>query len=230
MKEYRDKVYFDDSISLPNESGRGIQLGLHSAGPRTGTNISGFGWRDITVQVIARGVGATDPTWAQIDSTDFWAYKFAVNDKVWAAAHIPHDYLPSSPIHFHAHWLIDASASPYSTNAVTWEWTYAFAKGFDQEAFDFGLANSPQTTAKVVTASEAAGVPYQHMVTETSAVTIPGLTEPDGIIYFQLRRVNNTSSPIANQSAGVFLMTSDIHYRSTNLSTAGKAPDFYAAS
>ena len=213
--------FFEDSIVLPNDSGDGIRLGKHD-------ETDSFGWRDITVQVIARGVGATDPTWSQIDSTNLYAYKFSTGDQIWAAAHIPHDIVPNSQVHFHAHWCVDATVSPYTTNAVTWEWQYAYAKGFGQGVFDFGLANSPLTSANTVTATEAATVPYTHMVTETAAVTIPGLSEPDGIIYFRLRRISNTTSPVADQTAGVFLITSDIHYQSTNMATKQKAPNFYA--
>jgi len=157
-----DLGFFEDSVVLPNDSGEGIRLGKHD-------ETDSFGWRDITVQVIARGVGATDPTWAQVDSTSMYAYKF-----------------------------------------------------------DFGLANSPLTTANTVTATQAAGAPYTHMVTETSAVTIPGLTEPDGMIYFRLRRISNTTSPVADQAAGVFLVTSDLHYQSTNMATKQRSPNFYA--
>lgn len=172
-----------------------------------------FGWRDITGQVLVRGVAATDPAWTQISTSPFSAYKFDVNDFVWFIFHIPHDIVPGADIHFHAHWITDGTA----TGVVKWEWTYMYAKGFNQENFN--------VTGTVVTAEQAAaGTAYRHMVTETSGVSIPGLTEPDGIVYVRLRRVTNGGTDNAD---GVFLLTSDIHYQTTDAATIGKAPNFY---
>jgi len=226
-KSFGNKPFFEDSISLPTTKGKGIQLGDFSVDRIGGDTAYGFGWRDITSDVSVRGVSATDPTFTQVGSTAFRFYRFAENKHVWFNYHIPHDYLPGSPIHFHCHWFVDDSASPAS-GAVTWQWTYAFAKGFNQEAFDFSLANSPLTTANVITATQETGVPFQHMVAETEAVTIPGLTEPDGMICVQLKRIANTTSPLNNLSSNPFMVTADIHYRSTNISTKQKSPDFYA--
>ena len=231
MKEYRDKTYFDDSISLPNEKGYGIQVGKHSSGPVTGTHEAAYGWRDITSDISVRGVPATDPSFTQVGSTAFRFYRFAIDKLVWINFHVPHDlYVPptgNASVFFHTHWFVDDSASPAS-GTCTWEWTYAYAKGFNQEAFDFSLANSPLTTANVVTATQATGVPFQHMVTETAEVEIPGLTEPDGIICCSLKRISNGTSPLNELSSNPFVITTDLHYRSTNIGTAGKAPDFYA--
>lgn len=178
-----------------------------------------FGWRDITGQVLVRGVAATDPTWAQIGTSAFWAYRFALNKKVWFCWHVPHDIVPDKPIFFHAHWLTDGT----STNAVTWQWEVMYAKGFNQA--NFAVAGTTVTATQA-----AAGSAYRHMVTETQNVSISGLSEPDGIIYACLTRITNTSSPQADNGDGVFLLTSDIHYQSTNRATIGKAPNFYRAS
>ena len=234
MKEFRNKTYFEDSIALPTESGRGIQLGSYSNGPEVGTNSSEFGWRDIMSgpSIPAGTTSPTlDPTVTQIGTTGFWFPRFTIGDHTWFNYKIPHDiYIPPSgaaTIHFHAHWLVDDSASPYS-GSCTWQWTYAFAKGFDQEAFDFSLATSPQTTAKIITVTQASGIPFQHMVAETAAVTIPGLSEPDGIICAQLERVSNGTSPLGELSSEPFMIAAGVHYQSTNLATIGKAPSFYA--
>jgi len=175
-----------------------------------------FGWRDITGPIEIRGVAATDPSWARIGSSPFWAYKFATDDIVWMCFHVPHDIVPTRPVHFHAHWITDGT----STNNVTWQWTYMYAKGFNQANFS--------VTGTTVTATQAAaGTAYRHMVTETTGQTIAGLTEPDGLIYVQLSRIANTTSPQADNADGVFLLTADVHYQSTDECTAGKSPDFY---
>ena len=175
-----------------------------------------FGWRDITGPIEKRGVAATDPAWAQIGSSPFYAYKFAIDDIVWMPFHVPHDIVPTRPIFFHAHWISDGT----STNSVTWQWTYMYSKGFNQ-------ANYTVAGTAVTATQAAAGTAYRHMVTETAPVTISGLTEPDGIIYVRLARIANTTSPQLDNTDGIFLLTSDIHYQSTDECTANKAPDFY---
>ena len=172
-----------------------------------------FGWRDITADITTRGVGATDPVWTQIGSSSFYGYAFALNDVAWFNFHVPHDIVPNSLIHFHAHWITDGT----QTNSVKWQWEYMYAKGFNQAAFN--------VTGTTVTAEEAAsGTIYQHMVTETTGQQISGLTEPDGIIQVKITRLTNGGT---NNTDEVFMLTSDIHYQSTNQGTYGKAPDFY---
>jgi len=172
-----------------------------------------FGWRDITADILTRGVGATDPAWTQIGSSSFYAYAFAVNDVAWFNYHIPHDIVPNCPIHFHAHWLTDGTDSAI----VKWQWEFMYAKGFNQAAFN--------TTGTTVTAQQAgSGVAFQHMVTETEGNQIDGLTEPDGIIQCKITRVTNGA---VDNADSVFLLTADIHYQSTSMATFGKAPNFY---
>jgi len=174
-----------------------------------------FGWRDITGQVRTRGVGATDPAWAQLGSGPFYAYQFAVNDVCWMEYHVPHDIVPNSIIHFHVHWLADGT----DVNIVKWQWDYAYARGFNQEAFD--------AAGDQITAQEAgAGIAYQHMVTETAGVKLATLNEPDGMIYVKITRLTNGGSENAD---GIFVLTADVHYQSTDRATYGKAPNFYGA-
>ena len=176
-------------------------------------DVSDFGWRDITADILTRGVGATDPVWTQIGTSSFYAYAFALNDVAWFNFHIPHDIVPNAPIHFHSHWITDGT----NTNTVKWQWEYMYAKGFNQAAFN--------VTGTTVTAEQAAsGTAYQHMVTETDAQQVAGLTEPDGIIQVKITRVTNGGT---DNTDNVFLLTSDIHYQSSNMSTYGKAPNFY---
>mgnify|MGYP003572056674 CR=1 FL=1 len=205
------------SFSGPVRSANGLVLGNESGiGVKVGDAVTqDFGWRDITGQVDTR-LGATNPTWTQIGSGPFYAYAFSVNDECWVNFHIPHDIVPGSDIHLHCHWLTSGT----STNSVKWEWYYSFAKGFNQAAFN--------TTGTLITAEEAAsGVAYQHMVTETAAITISALTEPDGFLLTRMRRVTNGGSENLDT---VFVITTDVHYQSTNMPTSGKAPDFYALS
>lgn len=216
MKESGSKVFSEVTLVVPNASGKGVQLGQFADGED-----ADWGWRDITSVIEVRGVAATDPSWSRIGSTNFYAYKFGLTDIVWMTFHVPHDIVPGSGIHFHMHWFPDGT----DTNTVKWQFEYAFAKGFDQAAFDFAHAESPEVNSGTVTAEAAGpGVQYQHMVTETDAVSVPGLTEPDGLIHVAISRVTNGGT---NNTDGIFGLTADIHYQSTNMATRGKAPNFY---
>ena len=173
-------------------------------------------WHDLEGSIDTR-TGATNPVWTQIGSGPFYAYAFdditAPESECWLTYHVPHD-IGSNTVYFHTHWMTDGT----DTNTVKWEFTYTFAKGFDQEAF-----NTTGTTVSVEQAGP--GTAYQHMVAETAAVTISGMTEPDGLILVHLKRVDNGGT---NNTDTVFLLEADLHYQSTNVGTTNKAPDFYA--
>lgn len=173
-----------------------------------------FAWRDITGEIVTRGVGATDPVWTQMGTSVFYAYAFDINDVCWINYHVPHDIVPNGLIHFHTHWITNGT----STNTVKWQFEYTYAKGFNQAAF--GVA-SPTT----ITVEEAAsGTAYQHMVSESDGQQISGLTEPDGIIQTKITRLTNGGSENGDT---VYLLTADLHYQSTNAGTYAKAPNFY---
>ena len=178
---------------------------ISSAGRETG-------WRDITGAVLTRGVGATDPDWAQLGAGPFYAYRFALNDVMWMSYHVPHDFVPNTEVHFHTHWIPDGT----DANTVKWQFDYMYAKGFDQEAFNVTGANT--------TAEEAGpGVQWQHMVTESAGVDLT-ITEPDGIIYMKMTRLTNGGT---DNTDDIFVLTSDVHYQSDRMATRGKAPPFY---
>lgn len=184
----------------------------------TTTNQIGFdyGWRDLEGTIDTR-TGSTNPTWTIIGAGPFYAYAFdytPTQDEAFITYHIPHDIVPGADIHFHIHWMTNGT----STNTVKFECTYTHAKGFDQEAFS--------TTGTQFNLEQAAsGTAYQHMVVESDAVTIPGLTEPDGLILLHFKRVTNGGTDNADT---VYVLEADIHYQSTNASTPGRAPNFYA--
>ena len=204
-------LYSDGGFVHDGKSGTGIKYGDRDS-------TTAYGWADITGQVLVKGVGVADPTWAQIASGPFYAYKFAVNDNCWFCYHVPHDIVPGTDIHFHVHWIHDGTGSN-PTEPVKWEFTYAYALGFNQAAFDMdtGTTINAETTP--------AATAYQHYVTETAAVSIATLTEPDGLIYCSIKRITNGGT---ENDAGVFMLTSDVHYQSPGLlSTPGKAPGFY---
>lgn len=171
------------------------------------------GWRDITGQVQTR-VGATNPTWTAVAGGPFGDYAFALNDECFVNYHVPHD-IASPTIHLHVHWY----PSGTNTQPVKWQFTYSYALGFDQEAFS--------AAGTVITVEQAGpGVARRHMVAETAAITLPTLTEPDGIIKVHMKRVTNGGT---DNTDTIYVPTLDVHYFSNSHATPGKAPDFYAA-
>lgn len=213
------EIVIDENIIATPSRGKGIKFGNRSITSKSSNQ--NWGWRDITGQVTVRGVGAADPDWAQIGTSPFYAYKFAVNDQCWFVYHVPHDIVPNpqggyTPIFFHTHWISDGT----QTASVRWEYTYTYQKGFSQGAFDV-------TGTSVYSEESAAGVAYTHHVTETDACNVDGLEEPDGLIVCRIKRVVNTDSPAGENTDDIFLLTADIHYQSTNLATVNKSPYFY---
>jgi len=197
----------EEDMRVSAASGEGIKVDL--VNPT-------FGWRDLTADITARGTGAPDPTFAVYGATAMRQYQFSATteQEVFLVYHVPHDWVPGTAIHFHAHWS-NAAATP-NTGNVVWGFDYSFAKGFNQEAF-------PAMTAITVTQASPA-TRYQHMVAETTAVTI-ATREVDGLIL--VRGYRKAADAADTCTDAVFLHTMDIHYQSSNMATKNKAPSFY---
>ena len=175
---------------------------------------TGPGWKDILSDIIVKGLGPSDPTWSQINSTNHWGYKFVINDTAWVFYHIGHDYKPGSEIYLHAHWLPDGTNS----NSVRWQWIYAIAKGHNQSAF-------PLASPTTITATQTVGgTQYQHYITETVPIASAQL-EPDAIIAVQISRITNGGT---DNTDGIFLLFADVHYQADRSSTLNRSPNFYA--
>lgn len=195
------------SLVLPKTSGEGILI--DTAAPD-------WGWRDITADINVKGSGANDPTFATYTGTALRAYQFSASaeQEVFLVFHVPHDYVPGTPIYFHAHWS-NAAAVP-NTGNVVWGFDYAFARGFSQDAF-------PAVTTTTVTQASSA-TRYMHQIAETIAQSIPNL-EVDGLILCRVYRKAADANDTCSDA--VFLHTADIHYQSSNIATKNKIPNFY---
>lgn len=200
-----DGVIATGDVVLPNTSGVGIKIG--------DADSSDFGWRDITGEVQTRGVGATDPAWTQIGASAMYAFSFAINDVCWMAFHVPHDYIPGSGWYLHVHWLPDGT----DANSVKWSFSWMYAKGHNQAAFNVASLTTDTMTQTV------GGTQYQHYVTESGEQSGTNV-EPDGIIYVKITRVTNGGTDNTDE---ILMLTSDVHYQSNNLATKNKSPNFY---
>lgn len=187
--------------------------------PGSGTDPD-YGWRDLVGNIVVKGTGANDPSWAAVTGLGgMYAYSFSATamKEVWLQYHIDHDYAAGTKIYLHTHWL-NAAASP-NTGVVRWGFEYTVAKGHQQEAF------AAPTTVYVNQTCNATR--YMHHIAEislTDAVPATSL-EPDSLI---LVRVFRDAADVADTCTdAVYLLTSDCHYQTDRTSTKNKAPDFY---
>jgi hypothetical protein len=206
------RLYVSESLIL----GPDTAIKIHQ---RDGT--SDYGWRDMIGAIVARGVGANDPTWAAVTGLgNMFAYSFAAAtmQQIWIAYHIDHDYAEGTPIFMHTHW-INAAVSP-NTGAVRWGFEYTVAKGHQQQAF------SAPTTVYVNQTCNATR--YMHHIAEVAVVdAIPATNlEPDSMIYARIFR--DAADAADTCSDAVYLLTADCHYQASRYSTKNKAPDFNA--
>jgi hypothetical protein len=180
------------------------------------------GWFDIIGQIVPAPLGPNNPTWTILTAgSPFYGWAFGVGDFINLIFHIPHAYASNegtapTPIFLHAHWLTDGT----STASVKWEFSYSFARGFNQ-----GASSTFNTTGTVVTAEEAAsGTAFQHMVTEIADGISNANFEVDGLLLVRLRRVTNGGTDNPNT---VFLLMSDAHVQVDTFATKDRAPNFY---
>lgn len=170
-------------------------------------------WRDLICPFQVPPSGASIPTVTQIGSSPISQPLFQLNDHLWVAWHVQHDYVLGSDVYFHVHWLADGT----NVNTVKWQFTYYHAKGHNQASFSLGGAGT------VVTATQASGGQYRHMITETAAVTISGL-EPDSVIQCEVKRVTNGGT---DNTDGIFGFQADLHYEADVIGTPNRTPNFY---
>jgi len=210
---HADTLYATELI-VPKTSGIGIKFD---------PTAPAFGWRDIIGDISVRGSGANDPafnTWiAGIRQFEFSA---TVMKEVFIVFHIPHDYVPGTDIHFHAHWS-NAAAVP-NTGNVIWGFEIAWAQGFNQQAFGT-LTRTAGSTSTVTVTQACPATRYQHNIAETTAQTLTGL-EVDSLVICRVYRDATAGGDTCTDA--VFLHTADIHYQTTNVATKNKAPSFYA--
>jgi hypothetical protein len=200
------------NVIIQKTSGLGIQVD---------TTTPTFPFRDLIGQLVVRGSGVNNPTWAAI-MTNIYAYQFTVNQEIWLTFHVDHDYVPGTVVYIHTHWTHNSTT--VTTGGVTWTFDVTAAKGHQQAAFAAAKTTSVTQTATPTTQ-------YEHFIAET-ALTVAGgsaslidtaLIEPDTLIMVRVSLTGNTLSAATNP----FLLSCDLHYQSTGIGTKARAPNFY---
>lgn len=147
--------------------------------------------------------------------SQFHGYAFALGKSVNLIYHFQHDYALGTPVFLHVHWLTDG----VETNAVTWSYTWTYAKGFNQQNFDL-------TGTTVFTTEAPPGSLYRHMTSEIIVPLESDQFEPDGILLLELLRDSNPVGP--DNGDMVFLLTADCHYQANAIATRFRHPNFYS--
>lgn len=190
-------------------------------GVKIDTDNPDFGWHDL-IGHINSGQGTST---FQIYRGGIKQAQFEEGQDAYIGFHIPHDYLPGSPLFIHAHW---SHTSPVVTGGtVTWAFETMYAKGHNQAQFE-----EPVVVSIV---SQASILPYQHMIPEAACSTSGGsvtqldtnLIETDGVIQCRLYLDSNDIITSDSSIVKPFVHFVDIHYQSTGLPTKNKAPNFW---
>lgn len=192
-----------------------------------------YSWRDLEFQEFP------DPSGT--DAPQLIAFRGGVRvhfyqtspsaDKIDLRGHIPHDWVPNSDAFIHVHWSHDATA--ISGNIVfTFESTYA--KGHNQAIFPA----TKTVTLTYNTVNIATTPQYNHMITEVQWCSAGGsatlfdssLVEIDGLILGTCTMTTLptlTGGTLVTGNHGVWIHRVDIHYRSRELGSKQKSPNFY---
>lgn len=204
---------YPDGLVLNKASGTGIKVN---------TATPAYGWRDLVGAINTRASGAGVPSIAQYGTTSIYQYQFSqtTTQEVFVEFHIPHDYVPGTDVYIHAHW---SQATADAGVAVKWSFDALYSKGHNQQAF-------PGTVTTVSVTQNSSSTVRQHMIAEVQLSTTGSIggnaLEVDGIILVRVYRDPGDAADTLTVTP--FLHFVDIHYQSTNMATAGKAPDFYA--
>ena len=171
----------------------------------------------------ANGADAPTLTTHQAPIRDFM---YTAGKKLDIKFHLPHGWVPNNVSYVHVHWSHNGTA--ISDNAV-FTVASSYAKGHNQANF-----SAPKTQTITYATTNIATTPqYRHRIDEIQLSDATGSgnylnaadMEVDGIVLMNLTMT--TLPTITGGAAGIFIHRVDIHYRSNNLPTKNKAPNFW---
>ena len=178
------------------------------------------GWHDLlSATTVDRDNASSMPTFAVFRGA-IKKYQFDVNDESFHNFHLPHDYLPGSPLYIHVHWTHNSGA--VVGGHVDWTFEVTYAKGYSQQTFPI--------TKSLTVRQNAVLTPYTHQIAETQLSIAGGSAtqldsnelETDGLILVRTSLTANTTG------AAPFMMFCDLHYQSTNLPTLNRNFNFWS--
>lgn len=224
-----------DTVVISKHAGKGIKVDHDD---------KTFPWRDLQGHIETRpaaGAGSTAlPDYVAYRGTIYgWRFgTLAPNNHVHEAFiefHVPHDYVPGSDMHIHAHWsqaTVDSGGAEGVPGVAKWSFDISYAAGHGTAGGEASPFIDPITISAT---QQASTVQYGHMIAEVQMSSSGGsegalidsadLT-PDGLILVRAYRDPDATGDTLNQDA--FLHHCDIHYQSSNIGTKQKAPGFYS--
>jgi hypothetical protein len=212
------------NIVVPKASGAGIKVD-----PSAPT----FGWHDLLGDVQIRGTGGTDPAYLAYNGSGIRQFFFAVNDEVFLAFHMPHDYASGTDIHLHFHWSQDqkttagAATNAVTGGSVTWGYEVCYAKGHQQAAFSAAVTGTiAQNASTTKNHHHIAEVQISAASPSASQIDTDNL-ETDGVILCRAYLSANNMTVAAGSVPAPVLHFVDIHYQSTAIPTKNRVPNFY---
>lgn len=195
-----------------------------------------FGWRDMLGEIVARGTGAANPTWTSFRG-GIYGYQFAsvTINEVWTQFHIPHDWLPGTPLYVHVHWaqnVVDTGGTAGVPGAAKWYFELSYADGYGTP----GGAGDPFTAPLTVSVvQQGSTTQYAHMIGEVQCGVAGGAggtmldtstIQVDGLILCRLYR--DKTDPADTLDQGPFIFMCDMHHQSNGvLGTKTKNFPFY---
>jgi hypothetical protein len=213
------------NLNLSGTSGTGVKIDL-----TTPT----FGWKDLTGEIITKGVGPSDPDWVTYRGS-LSQYRFSAGHvhEAWLNFHIPHDYVPGSDLFVHVHWsqiTVDTGGTAGVPGVAKWYFDISYSDGHGTAG---GSADPFIAPITVSVTQQGSTTQYGHMIAEvqftnnggTGGLINSNTIQVDGVIIVRIYRDPADVADTLNQDPFVHYV--DIHYQSTNLPTKNKSPNFY---
>lgn len=186
-----------------------------------------YPFRDLEGIVLPDEIGANRPTLTPFRGGRVREYAYGATDRVSLRYHMPHDIAPNRDAFIHFHWAHNGTAISGTLQAT---FSYTYAKGHYQEIF----IPEKQLTFNIPITDINSHPRWEHFIDEIPIFTELGSAtelswadiEPDALLEADL-----TVDVIPTITGGApnepFILTADLHYRSTGTGTKQKAPDFY---
>jgi len=209
------------NIVMPRESGTGFMVD-----PASPT----YGWRDLIGEIIPRVGGGQAPALSAFRGGAVKYYAFSTGDVIDnVSCHIQHDYVPGTDLYLHAHWSHNGTAISGNLGI---RWFFTYSKGYNQAGNIFTVEKQYDMTIPIT--SITTHPRYGHFINEFQLSTPGGsatlldsnLIEVDGLIGIALR-VTSIPTITGGTPNLPFILLTDVHYQSTQMSTKGRNYPFY---
>ena len=183
-------------------------------------------WKDLLGDITPKTSGPGAPSLSAFRGGNVRGFAYSAGDDGDGIFHIPHDWVPGTDLYLHIHWAHNGTAI---SGSLVVNLYVTYAKGFGGGVFPVEIA--PSIT---VSTPNIATIPqYSHRVDEIqlssstpSATQLnTSLIETDGIImvHFDVGTIPTITGGSPNEP---FIITMDLHYLSSQIGTANKAPPF----